>query len=237
LSAEAFEVTPQRVFLNKRKMTDSLTVQNKWERDITVQLDLFKWTQDEEGKDKYEKSNDIIFYPKIFRLGAKENKIVRIGTKKKPGNTEQTYRLYLEEIPIEENKGEEAEPEAETQKMGFKMHLRYGIPIFISPEKDAINCEIGKVKLKENKLSVEIQNTGNLHLVIKKIEVRGYDENKNILFQNEIPGWYLLAGCKRGYGLDLKEGVTDNLWSVEIDVFTDKRDFKGCVYKDKILVN
>jgi fimbrial chaperone protein len=218
-------------------MTDSLSVQNKEERGITVQIELFKWTQDEEGKDKYEKNNDIIFYPKIFRLGGKDKKIVRIGTKKKLGNLEQTYRLYVEEIPIAETPKEDVEFEVETPKMRLKMLVRHGVPIFISPEKSIIACEIGEVKLKQDKLLVETKNTGNLHFVINKVEVRGYDEEKNLLFKNEISNWYLLAGCRRGYEFDLKEGVADKLGSCEIDVFTDKKDFKGCVYKDKFVVD
>jgi fimbrial chaperone protein len=98
LSAD-FTIAPVRIFFDPRTTTSILTITNKSDEALTLQLKAFTWQQDEEGKDVYSPTEDIIFFPKIFKIGKDEEKLVRLGTKIPHGNYEKTYRLFLEEVP------------------------------------------------------------------------------------------------------------------------------------------
>jgi fimbrial chaperone protein len=193
--AGSFKVVPIKLFLDARTKTSVLKVTNDGTEKVTVQLDAKEWSQDEVGKDRYEETKDIIFFPKIADIEKGEERIIRVGYRgKKTAATERTYRLFVQELPV-----------AKPGEMVLKLALRFGIPIFIKPLKEASERAIEKVELKEGRVLVTVKNNGNNHFVVSKIKAVGLDGSGGEVFSRDTGGWYVLAGVSKRYAVDIPE--------------------------------
>lgn len=210
--AADFSITPIRIFFDERAKTSALNVTNESGEGLTLQLKVFAWQQDEEGKDVYTPTEDIIFFPKIFELEKQGNKLVRLGTEVPFGSREKTYRLYLEELP---------EPH-EQKTTAVRILMRVGVPIFIQPLNPEVKGRIEAAVLQKGSLSFRVRNEGNTHFIIKKILVQGLDEAGGQLFTTEAGGGYLHGDTTRGFAVEIPADGCLQAKTLHISVDTDK---------------
>lgn len=207
-----FSIAPVRIFFDGGIRTSILTVTNESEEELQLQLNTFEWQQDDLGKDIYTPTKDIIFFPKIFKIPKGEEKLVRIGTQVPPGDLEKTYRIYLEELP----------GHRETNTTAVRILMRIGVPIFIEPIKQNPKGSITKTLLQKGKLAVHINNEGNSHFIIKKIDVRGISSSGEEVFKTETGGGYLHADRSKKIVIEVPPENCLNTKSLEVTVKTDK---------------
>ncbi|MGD9000154.1 MAG: fimbria/pilus periplasmic chaperone [Granulosicoccaceae bacterium] len=202
-----FAVSPIRLDLGRSARTGSVTVKNNGEQPIQLQLNLTEWTQDEEGKDRYDDSADLIYFPKVMVLEKAEERIVRVGTRIPATDREKTYRLFIREIPQPNKPG------------GTKVSvaIRFGLPVFVSPIKSEYQGQIEQISLSGGALTARVSNTGNTHFLIQSVEIRSRDR-----LIRELPGWYLLAGAARDYKAEIKPAACKGLDELEVLVKTNK---------------
>jgi len=193
-----FSVTPIMLTFDGITKSGVININNDEDNKLQVQMKAFEWTQDEKGQDQYVESNDILFFPKIMGIEKKEQRILRAGITGSGGSREKTYRLFIQEIPDPGTKS------AETQ---IRVAIRFGVPIFVKPQKEEIRGQIDKVALGEGKLQTVVRNTGNSHFVIQSILIKGTDREGKETFSKELSGWYLLAGSVRSYETPLAQEV------------------------------
>src|SRR5208283_2977550 len=127
--AGLFGISPIRLDLDRQSKTDSITISNdEAERKLDMQAKLFEWTQNEKGEDVYVESNDLVFFPRIFSIDPQDKRVMRVGLKVPATATEKAYRLFIEELP----------PPRDPEKTGTQVLfvLRFGVPIFIRPDKE-----------------------------------------------------------------------------------------------------
>ena len=211
LSADV-TLAPVRIFFDTGTTTAILTVTNKSENSLTLQLKSFAWQQDEEGKDIYLPTEDIIFFPKIFRIEKDEEKLVRLGTKTPHGSLEKTYRLFLEEVP---------EPR-QAQGATVKILMRAGVPIFIAPLQDEVKGSIAGAVVEKGALSLTILNEGTSHFIVRKITAKGISVMGNEVFSTEAGGGYLHAGNSKSFNIELPADSCPQAKTLEISILTDK---------------
>jgi fimbrial chaperone protein len=176
-------------------LKSELKVINNGTEEVSVQITAFKWSQDEMGEDQYEPTNDVIFFPKMVTIEKGKERIIRVGFRGGKINVkEETYRLFVEEIP--------GMAKSEESKLVFA--LKFGIPIFITPDKQ-LKEVVENVEVSEGVVSLTIINKGNIHFVAEMIRIRGVDKEGNELYKKEIRGWYNLHGISRIYKISLSE--------------------------------
>jgi fimbrial chaperone protein len=212
LSAD-FTIAPVRIFFDTGTTTAILTLTNKSEEDLTLQLKSFTWLQDEEGKDVYSPTEDIVFFPKIFKIGKDEEKLVRLGTKIPHGNYEKTYRLFLEEVP---------EPQQQAKGAAVKILMRVGVPIFIVPLQEEVKGAIAKADLQKSVLSLTVTNEGNSHFIIRNINAKGINDGGNDIFNIETGGGYLHASGAKSFMIEIPADSCLQAKTLEISITTDK---------------
>jgi fimbrial chaperone protein len=61
--AASFDVSPINIFFDGQKATEKMTILNTGDGDLTLQLRLYRWTQDGEGLDVYEETKDLVAFP------------------------------------------------------------------------------------------------------------------------------------------------------------------------------
>lgn len=233
--AFALSVNPLKIDLSSEKPTDTLTVRNDTPKKCKVQISLFKWSQDQEGKDIYEPTKDIIFYPHLLIMEPQESRMIRIGHKTKGGGVELTYRLYVEElpefgqgkrIPILDEEGEE--------RKNFQVYFltRYGIPIFIKPKSINLKGGVEKVLIAKENLEILVSNKGNTNFSLESIKVAFSDGKKREKLHHKVDGWRLLPGAQRWYKIALPQGVSpNNFMDMEVEIETNKFTFQEKVDK------
>ncbi len=191
--AGSITVNPTKLYLSGRNKTDVLKLKNDGDEKVTLQVEGMKWSQDEEGKDNYEPTGDIVFFPKIFTIEEVKETLMRVGMNG-AGNVakEGSYRVFLQEIPV-------SKP-GESQLL---LALRISVPLFIKPPKEVKEWAVEKAEFSGDALVVKIRNTGNSHISIGRIKVRGLDASGGQVFQREVPGWYVLPGVVRAFGIKI----------------------------------
>lgn len=217
--AGSFQVEPIKIFLDSNKKSEVLQIKNMSDKKISVQLKAIIWTQDENGKDINNPTNDIIFFPKILTVEKEDQRIVRVGLPKEivPGEKEKTYRLFIEELPS-------VEPVLTT---GVKIVLRIGVPIFLAPLQTHEKGEIESINVSDGKVIIKIKNTGNLHFVAASINVKGFSQSDETLFDKEKGGWYIFPDSSKPFELEFPRDICSKLSKIEVKIMTGKFIING----------
>lgn len=188
--AGGFTVNPTRVYIEGQKKSAVINVTNDGERDADFQLSAVSWGQDEQGKNVFSETKEIIFFPKITRVKAGETKTIRVGYQGGPGAVEKTYRVFMQEL---------APPTDDRMSLGFTVKM--SVPIFIVPAKPVSGASIEDVRLTGAGVTVTFANTGNTHLVVNRVAAVLLDADGEEILSAERGGWYVLAGRSGNYSM------------------------------------
>ncbi len=216
-------MSPIRLELGRGAKTGVITVMNDSDEKLRLQLTASEWTQDAAGKDAYAESADLVYYPRIMVVGAKEQRIVRAGIRVPASGVEKAYRLFLEEIP---------EPR-KTAGATVAIAVRFGVPVFVKPLKEEPKPELGPVAMDNGTVSARVRNGGNAHFIIRTVTFAGKNARGETVFTKEIDGWYLLAGATRTYAAAVPDPVCRDLASVDVAVKTDNATATGRLDADR----
>jgi fimbrial chaperone protein len=193
LCGASLRFVPMSILLDSEPRRGALTIINGGEEKATVQLQLMKWSQDGQGRDVYEPTKDLVFYPQIISIAPGKEGTIRVGDDRQiPLAREASYRLFVQELPMRKP-GEKI----------VRIALRVGIPVFIAPRdpRPALSC--GDTRIADGRLVVTFTNSGNVHSLIQKISLGGFDEAGREVFSRELGGWYVLPGVSRPFPIEV----------------------------------
>ena len=214
VAAGDFGVSPIRIDLDRSTKTGATSVQNGEADSLRAQLQLFEWTQDATGKDQYQKSEDLLYFPKVMSLNKSEQKLIRVALRLPATTQEKTYRLFIEELPAPPPKG----------SAGTKvtMAVRFGVPVFVKPVQENVQGKIEQINLSKGVLHFIVHNVGNVHFAIKSLTASSGAD-----FSKTINGWYLLAGVAREYTIPIPANDCKKLKAIDITVSIDASELKS----------
>ncbi|SPQ00600.1 putative Sigma-fimbria biogenesis chaperone protein [Candidatus Sulfobium mesophilum] len=212
LSAD-FTVNPVNLFFAAKQRTSLLTIMNNAESPLTLQVTTVAWTQDDEGKDVYSPTEDVIVFPKIFTVEKGQQRLVRIGVKVSPVSSERTFRVYMEEV----------RPSQEEEFRGAMLTTltKVGIPVFISPVKTLPEGKIEKAVISKGALSFSIVNRGNVHFMLRGVKVEGFDKGGTQVFRKDFGGWYVLSDRIKKFNTEVPIETCLKVDTIKIEVATD----------------
>lgn len=220
-----WRVTPIRLDFDKGTKSGVITITNDSAEKVRLQIKSTEWIQDSEGKDKYTDTSDLVYYPKMMILDNKEEKVLRAGIKTTEVEKEKTYRLFIEEIP---------EPgTAEGSRVAIA--LRFGVPIFIKPQKEEVKGEIEKLEMSNGVFKTVVKNHGNVHFMISSINIKGKNKAGDEIFAKELSGWYLLNGTSRPYTTQIPQDKCNDLERLDVEVKTKEFNLNGKLDVDKAM--
>ena len=210
-----WRVSPARVFLDRDVKSTVITVVNEAEEKVSLQGKAMEWTQDAAGKDVYQDTNDLAFFPRMLLINKGEQKIIRAGMKIPAGAREKTYRLFIEEIPQPRKiTGDNAQ---------LSVSVRFGVPVFVKPLKEEVKGEITGASLAKGVVTTKIKNDGNTHFRIGSVSLKGTNSQGAETFATKLDGWYLLADAARSYAAPIPAGKCAETAQIEIEVTTDAK--------------
>ncbi|WP_427913848.1 fimbrial biogenesis chaperone [Ramlibacter sp. MMS24-I3-19] len=196
LHAGEFSVSPIRADLRPTALSETITVTNHAKERLRVAIRLMAWSQDEQGKDVYTDSADLVYFPRQMDIDPESRKVVRVGLKSATGPVERTYRLFIEEIK---------DGFATSDQPVVNFNFRFGVPIFVAPQSPKDAFEVLEPDLRQGKVRLAVRNDGNQHVRLTRITV---SDGKD--FHQDIAGWYSLSGTQRQYTADIPAGICRN---------------------------
>lgn len=188
--AGEFTVTPIRIDLDRENQSNSITVSNDGKKPINFVIKEMMWQQDKDGNDIYNSSQDLIYFPKSFKLEGGTSRIIRVGLKNPDlPLKERAYRLFIEEIP-------EGKLEGQT---GVAIAIRFGVPIFIKPVNESFSVKLDNITFHKDKTDIIIKNLGNISIRFNSIELIGLNDKGNEIYKKQINGWYVFPDVNKKF--------------------------------------
>jgi len=217
-NASNFTVTPTQVNLSATATSALVTLRNGSKLSLRFEITLVSWSEDERGKMTLTPTSDVTFFPRLVELAAGTSRNIRIGIN--PGtarDVEQSFRLFVEELP------NQSAPAANA----VALRTRVGIPVFVRPAKPSRTATIEAVTVANGKVLTRVRNTGNLHISVETIAVKGTGGSGAPTFTKEGPGWYVLPGATRVFEVPITATECKSTTSVAVEVFGHNTSLKG----------
>lgn len=218
--AAQWQVVPISLDLGRKTKSGVITVRNTGDEVLQVSVMAKEWLQDEAGKDQYVDTSNLIFFPKVLQIKPNSERVIRVGIKAPAIKQEQTFRLYIKEA---------VSPLKRSSQVAVA--LQFGAPIFVQPLEENIAGEITDIELTDGKINFSVKNLGNTHFRTTRIDVIGKDISGQQLFNQELKGWYVLAGAAQHHEALIPLKVRSLLKTFEIKIVTDRMElFKSVDY-------
>jgi fimbrial chaperone protein len=207
----SFSVDPLLIKLSADSNNAVLTITNPTANDLRFEIKGFAWDQTPpQGTMQLTPSTDLVIFPPLVTLKGHSTQRIRIGTTVAPGAVEKAYRLLIEELPSD------VKAVAANQ---VNVRTRIGVPVFIEPTKPTLSGRIDSVTLNNRVVAVTLANTGTTYAMVDNIVVRGMSGPDQPVFEDSLPGWYVLAGKTRTWEYPLKPAQCRQAKFVEVEVY------------------
>lgn len=216
-SAGMLTISPMKLTFGRESRSAAVTVRNTGEENIAGRVTLFEWTQDATGRDDFQETEDIAYFPKVMTLLEGEERIIRLGFRGDLPVREKAYRLV---IGMPSADGRRAYRPDERPALA-------DLAVFVRPLDPQAGGLLEQVALARSALTLGVRNTGNVHLLVTAIMVRGIAADGHEAFSREIGGWYVLGGFVRTFRAQIPQEDCRTLSRLDIRVITDSDPLTG----------
>lgn len=207
----SFTVSPIQVYLSAKQTSTIVTVRNDSDESMRFQLTAMKWDQSETGEMQLTPTTDVVFFPRLLTIPRGDQRNVRVGIVVPFGETEKTYRLFIEELPP-------ASDAAGGAQNSVRMRTRMGIPIFAMPTTGRAGAAITDLRVENGRVVLRLENRGTSHVIPETIRVTGRTREGAAAFEKTISSWYVLAGRSQRFEVALTDRECRGAASVTSDV-------------------
>ena len=233
-----FSIIPISVSLTPQKSTDLVTLHNGGTKELRLQLSVYKWDQTPEGKLVLTPTDDVVFYPPIVTVAAKEDRIIRVGTAIPFGFTEQAYRVVAQELPPPAQPPKPGETTVQTKVIVL---TKMSIPVFLEPPSFTHADSLAAPVIQNGRLAFKVNNDGNVRVQVGQAIVDGFGNgNKPLFHRKTMRGAYVLAGEHQEYELEVPNPPCGEIQKLSIAVPVTKPfgqyDVKGDTLKAELNV-
>jgi fimbrial chaperone protein len=206
-----FSVDPLLIRLNRDANNAVLTITNPSPNEISFEIKGFTWDQTPPtGAMQLTPTGDLVIFPPLVTLKPRTTQRIRVGTTVAQGAVEKAYRLLIEELPSN------VKPAAGSQ---VAVRTRIGVPVFLEATRPEVSGRIDSVSVTGRTVSIALANTGASHAMIDNIVVRGMSGPDQVVFEDSLQGWYVLAGKTRTWTYTFKPAQCRPSKFVEIEVY------------------
>src|SRR5215471_17151953 len=197
--AASLQVAPVMVEVAAPGAATTLKLRNEGTTPLNAQIRVFRWTQ-VNGEDKLEPTTDVVASPPLAKLAPKVDYTIRlVRVNKTPVAKEETYRLFIDELPDAANQRNRA----------VNLLLRYSIPVFFYPATGAPPSLTWSVDHSGGRLSVVAKNSGDRHIRVSNLKLKD-DKGGTVSFGNGLSGYVLGGSARRWVVLPGNNRLTTN---------------------------
>lgn len=194
----------------QRAVSVTVTLSEKAIAPMRLQAQALSWSQNLQGDELTEPSNDLLVAPPIAELRPGEKQVFRVALRgARPAPGELAYRLILEDI---------AEPPATqlAEGMAIKFRMRYDLPVLVAPAGAVVNAPRWRPcppAPGAAEACVRIVNGGNRRLKAQSLTLGGDGWQQALVLKD---GANLLAGAEREWRVPLQAGQGGAIRTVQL---------------------
>jgi len=212
--AGEFTIVPLRVALDRGKRAAEVVVRNDDKAPLRMQLLAMSWHQDADGKDRYEPSDGLIYFPRALEIPPGESRLVRVGVRAAPVTREETYRLFIEQLPPP---AQDPSPKGAT----VRVLLRVGVPVFVAPAQPEHKAEVTRLELDGGRVRWTVANGGNVHFAADRVELTALGRDGTRLHSRRFQERYFLAGAAKTMHDEMPQEICGQVAALEATVSGD----------------
>ncbi|WP_143713583.1 fimbrial biogenesis chaperone [Variovorax sp. RO1] len=205
-AATSLSVAPLRIVLTPQRPVASLTMGNAEDTEVAVQAEVVAWSQ-QDGRDAYEPTRDVLVNPAIFRLPPGGRQIVRLGLRVPADATERSYRVFLRQLPRDQALPADGAEGAKVQTL-----LRIGVPVFVPPLQPRRALQWSLQADRGGRYKLVFDNQGSEHIQVTQLVVRREDGTE--LLRKSL-SQYALAGQSAAIDIELPALPPDTRLQIE----------------------
>lgn len=155
--AQAIEVAPVSITLAPEQRTASLTITNRGNASMVIQVRPFAWSENL-GDSKLTETAALAVSPPFAEIAPGQAQSIRLLLRQAPGAAEATYRLLIDQL---------APPNAP----GVRVALRISLPVFAKPSARTAAALQWRIVPGRPNAELEVQNRGTQHAMIVGAQV------------------------------------------------------------------
>ncbi len=205
--AAEVQVGPVSVDLSPSARSAVVTVRNQGKEAARFELQVRRWDQGSDGEMQLSATEEIAVYPPVLAVAPGDERIFRIGAVTPFGPVERTFRVIVQELPPPET------PESGAQ---VRMLTRMLLPVFLAPGKAVQKASLAGLAAQGGKVRVRLVNEGTVHVRPESVKLTGLGKGGAVLFESELPAWYVLAGGERAYVAEIPPVACAGLREVQV---------------------
>ena len=211
-TAATFSVDPNTVTLATSNASASIAVTNQSQDPLRLQLTGFAWHQSASGEMQLSAAQDLVFFPDLVTLKPGETRRIRVGVTSPATPVEQSYRIFLQELPS-------LESVKNPKSASIAIRVKVGVPIFLSPTVPAVQKgSVENASVRDGVLAFDVRNDGNVHFAISQAHVTARSASGGDAFSKDVTGWYVLPGETRHFALPIAKAACDELKTLTVQV-------------------
>ena len=175
--AGSFYIAPTKGELSEDSKYIVFEVKNASENTSTIQIQPMSW-EIQNGEDVVKPTKDIIATPVIVNIKPNTKQIIRVGLNRNPDKEEEFfYKLLIKEIPrLKKTEINEAQ-----------ITIEFSIPIILKAnENTKTKLNIQAEILSNETLSLEIENQGKKHEILKSVVIKNKDIEVKEIFKRHV---------------------------------------------------
>ena len=220
-SANGSSVSPTRLLLATGASSTYVTITNTSLVPQRYSAFAYRWSETATTPVVLSPTSDVVFFPGSFTLDSLHSQRIRIGSTAASDLTEKTYRIVVSELPP-------LPSVLLRDASGLAFTASFSIPIYLAPQNVVAAGEIANVVVDRHDLRFTVRNTGNVHLVAKKMRVVATGVSATVM-SVENSAWFVLANSQHDFVMPLPSGACSTIASVSIVVDAGKAKFDRTV--------
>ncbi len=185
--ASGLQVAPISLTLKPAQNADGLWLSNTGGDLIHAQVRVYRWTQ-ADGNDQLTPSQDLVVSPPMLAIASGARQLIRVirvaAPPNGPGAAEATYRLAIDELPVEPHSG----------KAQLQFVLHYSLPVFVEPATGTVAPHLQWQVIDQGGHGVlEVSNTGTGHAQLSGISYVDHAGKRSVIEGHKLG--YVLPGA------------------------------------------
>ncbi len=184
VAAATLDVAPVSHELTAARPALGMTVTNRGDAPVTLQVRGFAWDQDG-GEDRLLPATEVIVSPPIFSIAPGQSQVLRALVRAPASDRERSYRLLIDELP------------GAADGAAVRMTLRLSVPVFVKPALER-PAQLDWALAADGR-SIRVANSGGARQRVHRLELVRADGRR---LAASASGPYVLAGAQRRWTLD-----------------------------------
>lgn len=196
--ASGFSVAPVRLFFGEKDRAVAVRLSNEGSTERVLHADVQAWSQDGQGRDRLEPSDDLVVSPTVLRIRPHAEQVVRlILVTPRDAARQMSYRLFLREQPP-------AAALQGTEGARLPITLTLSLPVFITPARarHALQCQLAGTEAATP--TAVCENPGRAHARLGRIDLL---DGPSLVARHE-GSLYLLPGTRLSIPLAVDQGTS-----------------------------